>query len=278
MSLRRLILLAILSSVLAIQIAFAQQQQPVDDVVRISTDLIQTGVVVVDKQGKFVDGLKPEQFVLKVDGQQVTPAFFERVVAGTSREEALERSRGQVGSLPAASDQTTSYRGRSIIFFVDDLHLSAKSVQQTRQGILAFVEREMTHEDQIAVASASGQIGFLQRFSDLKPVVRAAVNRLNHKPYSVRDHEQVPMTEYQAMRIAQGDTGATDFFATKMLEANNVRVVGRGRPPPSGPNAERRRTSGMTVETARRWFRSAQTCWSDKVNPLPVARFQHSRA
>ena len=255
MSLRRFILFAIVPSVLAIPIAFAQQQQqqPADDVVRITTDLIQTGVIVVDKQGQFVDGLRPEQFVLKVDGQPVTPAFFERVIAGTVREETLERSGGQLGSLPAASDQTpSSYRGRSIIFFIDDLHLSAKSVQQTRQGILEFVEREMTLEDQVAVASASGQIGFLQRFSDLKPVVRAAVNRLTHKPYSVRDHEQVPMTEYQAMRIAQGDTASTDFFATKMIEANNVRVVGGVGPPSSGPNAERRRTSGMTIETARR--------------------------
>lgn len=256
MSLRRFILFAIVPSVLAIPIAFAQQQQqqqPADDVIRITTDLIQTGVIVVDKQGQFVDGLRPEQFVLKVDGQQVTPAFFERVIAGTVREETLERSGGQLGALPAASDQTpSSYRGRSIIFFVDDLHLSARSVQQTRQGILDFVEREMTLEDQVAVASASGQIGFLQRFSDLKPVVRAAVNRLTHKPYSVRDHEQVPMTEYQAIRIAQGDTSSTDFFATKMIEANNVRVPGGVGPPPSGPNAERRRTSGMTIETARR--------------------------
>ncbi len=253
MSLRRFVSLAIIVSLLAFPAAFAQQQQqPADDVIRITTDLVQTGVVVVDKRGQFVDGLKPEQFVLKVDGQPVTPSFFERVIAGTGREEELERS-GARSATPAAADQVKlSYRGRSVIFFIDDLHLSADSVQRTRKSILDFVEREMTLEDQVAVASASGQIGFLQRFSDLKPVVRAAVSRLNHKPYNVRDHEQVPMTEYQALRIAQGDSSGTDYYATKMLEANNVRVVGGLGPPNSGPNSERRKTSGLTIETARR--------------------------
>lgn len=246
----RLISLAIIASLLTVPLAFAQQQQQAqDEVIRITTELVQTGVVVVDKSGQFVNGLKPEQFVLKIDGQPVTPSFFEHVVAGTAREENLDR--GQRGTSPA-TDGTSAYRGRSIIFFIDDLHLGAESVQRTRKGLLEFVDRDMTLEDQVAIASPSGQIGFLQRFSDLKPVVRAAVSRLNHKPYTVRDHEQVPMTEYQAIRISQGDTSALDYFATKMLEANNVRVVGGLGPPPSGPNAERRRTSGMTVETARR--------------------------
>lgn len=253
MKLRQHIAIAIIASTLALPIVFAQQQQqPSDEVIRITTELVQTGVVVLDKQGQFVDGLRPDQFVLKVDGQPVTPTFFERVIAGTAREEQLEKSVAQ-GSLPAASNETPrSYRGRSIIFFIDDLHLSAGSVEQTRKGILDFVDREMTVEDQVAVVSPSGQIGFLQRFSDLKPVVRAAVNRLTHKPYMVRDLEQVPMTEYQAIRIEQGDSSALDYFASKLIEASNVRVIGGIGPPPSGPQNDRRRTTGLTGETARR--------------------------
>ncbi len=236
--------------VTAVVVAQVVQDKNADEVVRITTELVQTGVVVVDKQGKFVNGLRQDQFVLKVDGQPVTPAFFEQVVMGTAREEALEK--GARGSTPAGADETRPTRGRSVIFFIDDLHLSAGSIDRTRKGILEFVEREMTLEDQVAIVSPSGQIGFLQRFSELKPVVRAAVNRLNYKPYTVRDHEQVPMTEYQAIRIEQGDSSTTDYFSNKLLEATNVRVAGGLGPPPSGPSAERRRTSGMTIETARR--------------------------
>jgi hypothetical protein len=64
-----------------------EQQEPSDDIIRVSTDLVQTGVSVFDQQGKFVDGLKPEDFDLKVDGKPVEVTFFEAVVAGSARHE-----------------------------------------------------------------------------------------------------------------------------------------------------------------------------------------------
>ncbi|HEU4433344.1 MAG TPA: hypothetical protein VFR51_08090, partial [Pyrinomonadaceae bacterium] len=81
----RIITTGILMLSFVLTTALGQEPRPAadDDVVRITTELVQTGVVVVDKQGKFVDGLKPEEFVLKVDGKQVTPSFFERVTSGT---------------------------------------------------------------------------------------------------------------------------------------------------------------------------------------------------
>ena len=257
MSCRQTICFILISSFFLTTVAFSQEpQKPADDVVRITTELVQTGVVVLDKQGRFVEGLKPEKFLLKVDGQPVTPAFVEHVIAGTRREEKLETSGAKPG-VAAATPAEPSYRGRTIIFFVDDLHLSADSVQRTRKGILEFVENEMTIEDQVAVASPSGQIGFLERFSDLKPVVRAAVSRLNHKPYSVRDHEQIPMTEYQAMRIDQGDNSASDYYVTQLMKASTYKVaVDGGMGPPSGgpANASRapKNTAGLTPEMARR--------------------------
>src|SRR5262245_56366808 len=118
----RKIVITLLTFSFLITTTFGQDPRPADDdVIRIRTDLVQTGVVVVDKQGKFVDGLKPEEFVLKVDGRQVTPSFFERVTSGTLREEKLEGSVGK-GAAPAPTTGAT-YRGRTIIFFIDDLHL-----------------------------------------------------------------------------------------------------------------------------------------------------------
>ena len=115
----------------------------------------------------------------------------------------------------------------------------------------------MSFDDQVAVASPSGQIGFLQRFSDLKPVVRAAVNRLNHRPYTVRDVEQIGMTEYQAMRIESGDQSAVDYYASELLKQTNFKVPGGIGPPNGGPAAartanENSRTAGMTPESAKR--------------------------
>jgi VWFA-related protein len=254
---RKRIIITLLTLSLVVTTTIAQNPRPADDdVIRITTELVQTGVVVLGKDGKFVDGLKPEDFVLKIDGRQVTPSFCERVVAGSLREEKLEGSIAKGAAAPPPSSGVT-YKGRNIIFFVDDLHLSAVSVQRTRNAILEFVENDMSLEDQVAIASPSGQIGFLQRFSDSKPVVRAAVGRLNHKPYTVRDLDQNPMTEYQALRIEQGDTSAIDYYATEIIKASNMRVVGGLGPPNGGPvgavkDTGNRQTAGMTRETAAR--------------------------
>lgn len=249
------IIISVLTISFVINAAFAQQQRPDnDDLVRITTELVQTSVVVLDKQGRFVEGLKPEEFLLKVDGRVVTPSFFEHVMAGTVREEKLERSAAK-NPTPATSTSAT-YRGRTIIFFIDDLHLSAASLQRTRKALLEFVDNEMSIDDQVAVATPSGQLGFLQRFSDHKSVVRAAVGRLNQKPYTVRDTEQIPMTEYQAMRIEQGDSSALSYFATELMKANNITVPGGIGPPSGGPVAARVRggktTTGLTGESAQR--------------------------
>ena len=248
------IVTSVLTLSLVISVALGQEPRPAnDDPVRITTELVQTSVVVLDKQGRFVDGLKPEEFLVKVDGRPVTPSFFEHIVAGTVREEKLERSAAKAA---ATAPTGAAYRGRTIIFFIDDLHLSAASVQRTRKAILEFVETQMSIEDQVAVASPSGQLGFLQRFSDHKSVVRAAVGRLNHRPYTVRDTEEIPMTEYQAMRIEQGDQSALSYFATELMKANNIRVPGGLGPPSGGPVAARVRggkmTSGITGEGAQR--------------------------
>src|SRR6185295_12235763 len=63
-----------------------------DDVVRVSTELVQTDVMVFGKDGKFETGLKPEQFELLIDGKPQPITFFESVVSGGKSEEAVLRA------------------------------------------------------------------------------------------------------------------------------------------------------------------------------------------
>lgn len=252
---------AMLSFVLFASICAQQPADDQSDVIRISTELVQTGVVVLDKQGRFVEGLKPGQFQLRVDGKPVELSFFERVTAGTGGEEKIEFAarRGAAAGTPAPPGEA-SYRGRMIIFFIDDLHLSAESVLNTRKAILDFIENQMGPDDQVAIASPSGQIGFLQRFSDLKAVARAALARLNHRPYSIRDAENISMTEYTALRVDQGDKDALTYYADELLKASNFKIRGAGGygPPQGGPAASTTGSTngsqpmGMTREMAER--------------------------
>ena len=61
------------------------QQKPAEekiDVIRISTELVQSHVTVLDKKGSFVTGLRPDQFQVQVDGKPQNVSFFEEVTAG----------------------------------------------------------------------------------------------------------------------------------------------------------------------------------------------------
>src|SRR6185295_18268563 len=79
--------------VLAVASAQAQSQtKPApspeqDDVIRVNTELVQTDVMVFDKSGQFVNGLKAEQFALKVDDKPQTISFLDQVNSGKASAE-----------------------------------------------------------------------------------------------------------------------------------------------------------------------------------------------
>ncbi|PYS79954.1 MAG: hypothetical protein DMF66_00955, partial [Acidobacteria bacterium] len=188
-----------------------------EEVVRISSDLVQTDVMVFDRAGKFVDGLKPEQFELRVDGRARQVAFFERVEAGAVNEDAqLAAARGtKSGAGPGAALPLD--RGRTVIFFVDDLHLSAGNSARINKTLLRFINEEIGQNDEAAVTSASGQVGFLQQFTNDKAVLRAAASRINTRPYVVRDMQRPPMSEVQALAVERFDLSVTDYFVDVVL-------------------------------------------------------------
>jgi VWFA-related protein len=178
-----------------------------DEVIRVNAELVQTDVTVVDKRGRFVEDLKPEQFELKVDGRAVPLSFFERVSAGGADEELkLNAARGVKTTADArtraSARQTNEGRGRVIFFFVDDLHLSTDSLARARKSLLKFVDEQAASGDLVGIASTSGRIGFLQQLTDNKTVLRAAIGRLafnrNTEPYAGK----VPISEADANRVA----------------------------------------------------------------------------
>src|SRR5215813_10959368 len=93
--------------------------------VQLGTTLAQTDLMVFAKDGHFVENLKREQFELLVNGKPEPISFFELVTAGTTKEERqIAAVRGE--PVPVKTVEASSREiGRSIFFFIDDLHLSA---------------------------------------------------------------------------------------------------------------------------------------------------------
>jgi len=234
MQARRKLLLCALFSLLCAQIASGQKQDPGKtqsnpDVLRTNTELVQTGVSVFDKRGRFVDGLTKDDFELEVEGRRAPISFFENIIAGTPRDREARTLESGEPNTPRSSAITV--RRRTVVFFIDDRHLSLDSVGRTRKSLLAFINKQMGPNDVVAIASASGQIGFLQQFSDNKEVLRAAVGRLNHVPYVITDYGKNPngpMTEYMALTIERKDDPDVFEFYVQDCMKWTIKPLGTG--------------------------------------------------
>ena len=191
------------------------------DVIKFDTSLVQTDVMVFDKNGRFVDGLKPEQFQLKIDKNQREISFFERVASGGF---ANEREGVITGQPTAGGESTTEAQRRSVIFFVDDLHLAPDSLERTRKSLLEFINSGIGKNDLIAITSPSGQIGFLQQLTSDKDALREAVARLNYRTQTKTDMEKPPMSEYIAAKIREGDEQALIYYIQEVQRQNCVRT------------------------------------------------------
>jgi VWFA-related protein len=211
--------------------SLAQQTPASDDsVIRIKTELVQTDLTVLDKNGQFVRGLKPEDFELRWDGKPQPIFFFERVATGSVSEArqlaAASKSSNSTKHSVNEDQGLNSDRVRTIFFYVDDTHLSAEGIARARNALSEFIDKEMKQNDHVAIVSTSGQIGFLQQLTDNKSVLRAAISRLTTKRVGEGYTGKTRITEYMASQIMNyNDKG---LFAYLMESTKLEQQMGAG--------------------------------------------------
>lgn len=200
------------------------EQQPspppraeVDDVIKFETSLVQTDVMVFDKDGRPVTGLKPEQFQLKINNTPREISFFEAFRSGAARESQQGQS-NEISKLRADAER------RSVLFFVDDLHLAPDSLVRTKKALVEFINKGIGENDQVAITSPSGQVGFLQQFTANKEALRTAVARLNYRANPKLDMGSPPMSEYIASKIRDGDESAMTYYVVEMQKQTCYRA------------------------------------------------------
>ena len=195
------------------------------DVIKFDTSLVQTDVMVFDKEGRFVDGLKPEQFELKINKTAREISFFELIRSGRSAGKSEEP---KVDLANPVNRAKLDAQRRAVIFFVDDLHLAPDSLVRTRQALLNFIDSDIGENDLVAITSPSGQIGFLQQLMADKEALRSAVARLNYRANTKLDMEKPPMSEYIATKIREGDEQAIVYYVQELQKQNCFRPPGGG--------------------------------------------------
>src|SRR5574341_121742 len=98
------------------------QQTESDDVVRITTNLVQVDAVITDKNGKYVTDLKPEEVEIYEDGRQQKITHFSYNVAessGPSTEEKAATRDKNAPIVPPTRLKPDDVR-RTIAVVVDD--------------------------------------------------------------------------------------------------------------------------------------------------------------
>ena len=152
------------------------------DVVKITTTLIQLDVTVTDKTGKLVTDLKPEDFEVFENDKKQTVANFS-FVNSASEKRTPQTSPPTKTNAPIATVQLRPEQvRRTIALVVDDLGLSAESIQSVKKGLKKFVDEQMQPNDLVAIIRTGSGVGSLQQFTSDKNLLYLAIEKIRWNP------------------------------------------------------------------------------------------------
>jgi VWFA-related protein len=159
-------------------------QDDKDDIVRITTNLVQVDVVVT-KNGKVVKDLTADDFEIFEDGKRQTITNFlyvsnvgnTSVVSGATAAPPVTNPKSRNVSGPAPPPIEPSEARRIMALVIDDLGLSAESINQVRRQLRKFVDEQMQPNDLVAIIRTGGDVGALQQFTNDKRLLHSAITQ-----------------------------------------------------------------------------------------------------
>lgn len=165
-----------------------------NDVVKISTNLIQIDVTVVDSNGRPITDLRQDEIEIFENGkkQDITNFSF---INGQTRSQVTEISENKAEETiigPPVQLRPEQVR-RTIALIVDDLRLSFESIYQVRRGLKNFVDQQMQPGDLVAIVRTGSGMGSLQQFTSDKRQLYAAIENLKWRSVTGRTSAFAPI-------------------------------------------------------------------------------------
>ncbi|HEY8461721.1 MAG TPA: VWA domain-containing protein, partial [Blastocatellia bacterium] len=235
----------------------SQEQKKQDEpLLRIETELVQIDVVVTDKRGNLARDLKRADFELFEDGKKREITHF---AVGTAAQPAkwlaVEKKKPDERN-SADSTPVETRAGRYIVIAVDDFHLAPENLITVKRALHRFIDSQMVADDQVAVATTSGNIGMFQQFTNERDVLARAVDRLGPQQRTVTSSSDIPrISDYQAELIDIGDQEALELAVEEILRLDPA-------PMPQPSQGERggssRQSSGFGISPRERAIMQAQ--------------------
>src|SRR5438552_4625070 len=213
----------ILTAAISISAAIAQtpqtKQKPPEiapeDIIRITTSLVQTEVVVTDKNDQIIPDLKLEDFEVYENGKKQDVKFMEYVSVDTGRRAEGNRPAGLDSKVGAdiSSELAAQDVKRVVAFVIDDLTVPFSDLVTVRQVLRDFVDNQMQEGDLVAIVRTVGGKGLLQQFTSDRQLLRRAIAQLNVSTNPFQSYNNLPTPDKLQRGIppstAEGVSSAT---------------------------------------------------------------------
>ena len=216
-----------------------QPQQPQQPPItfRAEVNYVEVDARVFDQQGKFITGLKPEDFQVLEDGKPQKVTAFSLVNIPVERVE-----RPLFASKPIDPDVRNNMQaadGRIYVIMLDDYHTAPLRSQRVKLAARQFIERFVGANDLAAVVHTSGRSDASQEFTTSQSRLLRAVDafmgrKLNSSTMNmIEDVQRRAGTPFAADPAADIDDKERGFYARNALDAirNVAQYLGniRGR-------------------------------------------------
>jgi len=239
------------------------QKPDQDDVIRVKTDLVQVRAVVTNRKGQPIDNLKQDDFEILENGIPQHVSFFslERILSGSPVPVADNSN----PAIPAQTKEPAATRKpvRSIVLFVDTLHLSAISLIRAKQQLKQFVDQQITDQDLVAIVTTSDSLGVLQQFMRDRRMLKYAIEKI-----SLFNQSSSFFTPYLAARVLNEDQEALGV-ATQIMAKDEY---GGTMSPPAGIVRGRAKQILEQESVLRRSTLQTLKAVSERMSDLPGQR------
>jgi len=173
----------LISSILLVSSFAAQTPQksepPIapEDIIRITSSLVQTDVVIVDKDEHVIPDIKLSEIKVTDNGKRQDVKFLEFVAPNAApRLEGNLSIAGQAVESDAARNLSSGELRRVFAFVVDDLTIPFEDLPNVRKLLTDFVDNQMGEGDLVAIVRVFGGGGLLQQFTSDKQLLRRAIS------------------------------------------------------------------------------------------------------
>ena len=151
-----------------------KKQTDVQDVIKVTSNLVSLDVIVKDKRGKPITDLKAEDFTVSENGVPQKIEFFDSTLTSVG---VTGQSTNAVVSTEPTPQTPTGFPRNIIALVLDGQSTELANLKHVREGMLKYIRERITDNDSVALFSISGGLQLLQPFTHDKGALIAAVEK-----------------------------------------------------------------------------------------------------